>query len=477
MCLGYYVLYASSKISIPNAFLLFSSLIFYAWGEPRYVLVLTASIVLNYLSALLLDSAGTRNAKPVISRATVLSVGLIANLCLLCYFKYLNFFAENGLLTIINVFLPENQIVSSIHQIALPLGISFFTFQGMSYLIDVYRGQVRATRSILDFACYLAMFPQLVAGPIVRYVSIAQELTWRTISIADVSEGMQRFIWGLAKKLLIADTLSNVADAAFSIPTEQLSPLAAWAGIVCYTLQIYYDFSGYSDMAIGLGKAFGFTFPENFNYPYISRNIREFWRRWHITLSTWFRDYLYIPLGGNRIGKARTALNLLLVFVLCGFWHGAQWSFLAWGLYHGFLLTMERVFPSWPERLPRAVQHGVVLLLLMLGWVFFRADTLGGAWEYCLALTGRYESGVMTNKVWLQLYAGDVYLALVMGILGAMPIYPAVKKYVRKIQEERSWMFASMVQGVWTALTLAIMILCMLPLFGATHSAFIYFRF
>ena len=321
--LGYFSLYyiekKTSSFYFTNLFLLFVSLFFYAWGDPKYAILLIISALVNFYVGLILRQTTNCNG--------VLLIGMIINVSLLCYYKYMNFLVENGIFKFINLLLPSSIQITEYTQVALPLGISFFTFQGMSYIIDIHRNKSVATRNFVDFACYLTMFPQLVAGPIVRYESVAEELRVRTITINSFACGAQRFVIGLAKKILIADTLARVATAAFSIPATELSPLAAWAGAICYSLQIYYDFSGYSDMAIGLGCMFGFTFPENFNYPYSSLSIKEFWRRWHMTLSTWFRDYLYIPLGGNKLGGVRTSSNLVLVFALCGFWHGASWGF------------------------------------------------------------------------------------------------------------------------------------------------------
>ncbi|KAF1077547.1 Peptidoglycan O-acetyltransferase [Halodesulfovibrio sp. MK-HDV] len=270
----------------------------------------------------------------------------------------------------INVLLP-NTLESSEVNISLPLGVSFYVFQAASYLIDVYRKEVAPSRNIINFGCYLTMFPQLVAGPIVRYSQIADELITRHISLDNCAYGISRFIIGLAKKILIADTLGRVADAAFTVPNGALSAEGAWIGLICYAFQIYFDFSGYSDMAIGIGRMLGFTFPENFNYPYSADSIQNFWKRWHMSLSTWFQDYLYIPLGGNRKGTLRTYLNLIVVFLLCGFWHGANWTFMAWGGYYGVFLVLERAFPSFYKRIPKLLKHIYVIVIVFGGWVLF----------------------------------------------------------------------------------------------------------
>jgi len=298
--LGYFLFYFAFRTrsfvaTLCNAFLFLLSLIFYAWGEPRYIFLLLVSIAVNFSVALLVRPEGSWLKNKPLRRKLLLALGITINLLLLGYFKYMNFFIDNGGLTLVNFLLPRSLALSAMANITLPMGISFYTFEGISYIVDAYRGNVPTTHSLINFGCYLTMFPHLVAGPIVRYTDILGNITKRCITLEDVSSGAQRFILGLAKKVLIADTLGNVADAAFSLTGPQLSPLAAWAGIVCYTLQIYHDFSGYSDMAIGLAQMMGFTFPENFRYPYTSRSCQEFWRRWHMTLSSWFRDYLYIP--------------------------------------------------------------------------------------------------------------------------------------------------------------------------------------
>ncbi|AOY57509.1 MBOAT family O-acyltransferase [Desulfococcus multivorans] len=479
-----------------NTFLFAASILFYAWGEPRFVLILLASTLINYGFGLVLPpeylpakrrlilSVGIEeNAKLIhrwkivsLRREMLLAIGITLNLGILCYFKYINFIMDN-VLSLLNALLPQFFAGKTFSQVALPLGISFYTFQGISYLMDVYRGETRPARSLINFGCYLTMFPQLVAGPIVRYTAIANELKNRILAIDTFTSGAGRFILGLAKKILIADTLGRVADAAFSIPVQELSPLAAWAGAVCYTLQIYYDFSGYSDMAIGLGHMFGFTFPENFNYPYISRSIKEFWRRWHMTLSGWFKDYLYLPLGGNRYGVARTLFNLLAVFILCGFWHGAAWGFIIWGVYHGGFLVLERLFPTFPAMLPQFVQHAYTLFVVMIGWIIFRADTFTHARYYIKALFGTYDMGVQANLVWMQLFTGDVYLALVFGVLFSAPVIPACRDAWLKTLQRIPPIRACVGESLRLIALLILFAVCLMPLFGSTYNAFIYFRF
>ncbi len=463
-------------LMVCNSLLLIFSLLFYAWGEPKYVLILLVSIFINFHMAFLV-SPHSRLVSSRSLRHACMALNVILNLGILGYFKYAMFFAENGFIASLNAILPHSLHIDIVQHIALPLGISFYTFQGMSYVIDVYRGECKPSRSIINFACYLSMFPQLVAGPVVRYVTIASQLVERTLNAQIFSEGVQRFVLGLAKKMLIADTVGRVADAAFSIPTQELPALAAWAGILCYSLQIYYDFSGYSDMAVGLGKMFGFTFPENFNYPYAARSIKDFWRRWHMTLSSWFKDYLYIPLGGNRCGTVRVILNLFIVFALCGFWHGAGWVFLLWGLYHGCFLVFERLFPRAIASLPPLLQHGYTILTFMIGWVLFRATTLEHAVAYMKSLLGMHEMGIQANRVWLELFAGDVYLALIEGMIFSFPVLPALRKAFDSRLNTLSPVYQVCMRSLVLSGVLGLFGLCLMPLFGATYNAFIYFRF
>ena len=310
-----------------NVLLVIASLIFYAWGEPRYVLLLLFSIVMNWLFGLAIDGFGKQ-------KKLWLILNILANLGLLGYFKYGNLFIST-----INRFRPGQEL--PLLSVTLPIGISFFTFQALSYTIDLYRGKFKVQKNLLHMALYMCLFPQLLSGPIVKYKDIYTELTERTMTREKVALGFRRFLYGLGKKVIIANVLGEVVDTLYGMDPGAMGSGAAWCAAILYTLQIYYDFAGYSDMAIGTAQLFGFNYPENFNYPYISSSIQEFWRRWHISLSTWFRDYLYIPLGGNRKGKYRTYLNLWIVFAVTGFWHGARWTFLGWGLYHGFFMMIE----------------------------------------------------------------------------------------------------------------------------------------
>ena len=364
--------YYISKEKYRNIILLIFSLIFYSWGEPKYIVLMLISILVNYIFGRILDKCNKKKNKTI-----VLIFSIIFNLGLLVYFKYFNFIATNIDNIIGNNVIPNKNIV-------LPIGISFYTFQIMSYIIDLYRGDIKVQKNLLNLALYISFFPQLIAGPIVKYKDIDEQLQKRTVTIEKFSNGIKRFVYGLAKKVIFANTLAYIADTIFNSNIEFLNMPIAWLGAICYTLQIYFDFSGYSDMAIGLGKMFGFEFMENFNLPYISESITEFWRRWHISLSTWFKEYLYIPLGGNRKGKIRTYINLLIVFFATGIWHGASWNFVVWGLFNGFFLVIERI--KLKELLDKNklkfINHIYALLVIIFGWVLFRADTLKSALQY-----------------------------------------------------------------------------------------------
>ena len=350
--------YLLPSMPAKNTLLIISSLLFYAYGEPVYVLLMAGSASLNYLYGLWIGRAGKK--KPVLA----LAVG--TNFLILGIFKYADMLIDTC-----------NRLTGAqfpLIRVSLPIGISFFTFQALSYLIDVYRGQVKAQKNYAHMLLYISFFPQLIAGPIVKYHDIERQISNRTFDLEETAEGFRRFIVGLSKKVLLSNTAALAADAVFAAELAQVGALAAWIGAVSYLFQIYFDFSGYSDMAIGLGRMFGFTFQENFNYPYISCSVQEFWRRWHISLSTWFKEYLYIPLGGNRKGRARTYVNKLFVFFCTGLWHGADWTFVIWGLYHGLFLLLEGILPV--KRLPRALGHVYTMLVVCAGFVIFRADTL-----------------------------------------------------------------------------------------------------
>ncbi len=441
-----------------NAWVLAASLLFYIVGEAVYVWVLLASIALNYFFGMALQRHPGRG---------VLAVGVGLNLFMLATFKYADFLVAN-----INVPLSALGLTSlPLPHMHLPIGISFFVFQGISYLVDVYRRDVSATRSPVDFAMYKALYPQLIAGPIVRYRDVVGQIKHRHGDWEQMGRGARRFIIGLGKKMIIANTLARPADTIFALPAGQWTAPVAWLGIVCYALQIYFDFSGYSDMAIGLGRMLGFTFLENFNYPYIAQSVGEFWRRWHISLSTWFRDYLYIPLGGGRVSPGRVYFNLSLVFLLCGLWHGASWAFLIWGGFHGLLMVIERL--GWGrvlQRLPRVLRHVYLILAILVSWVFFRADTLSAALDYLGAMAGL--GGLSPNLVGFYLNP-MVKLALAAGIIGATPIVPLVNSAL----DRPLWQAGFGVGILRLGALSAIFAMCIMLSAAQTYNPFIYFRF
>jgi alginate O-acetyltransferase complex protein AlgI len=373
-------LYHLAPRRVRNLTLLVLSLGFYAWGEHEWVLVMLASIAFNWSGALVLDRwRERRHAK------WLLAAVIVGNVAALACFKYAAFAVD----TLNDVFGALGVGPLERVELHLPLGISFFTFHAISYVVDVYRGQSRALRNPLDTALYFALFPQLIAGPIIRYHYIEEQLRQRTRRLADMAYGVERFVGGLAKKVLIANVAARCADRVFALDSHQLGFENAWIGVIAYAIQIYFDFSGYSDMAIGLGSMFGFRFPENFDAPYAARSVTEFWRRWHMSLSSWFRDYVYIPLGGNRLSVWRTYLNLVSVFLLCGLWHGASWNFVIWGALHGSFLVLERSpFGGLLQALPRALQHIYALVVVCVGWVFFRAPDLAVAGHFLRAMSG-----------------------------------------------------------------------------------------
>jgi len=401
-----------------------------------------------------------------------LIISIVSNLSFLGYFKYYNFFLENFIsfsqYTGID-FLISEQTAS----IALPLGISFYTFQSMSYTIDVYRGKITATRNFIKFAAYVTMFPQLVAGPIVRYSDIEKQMNNHKVNIDDFVIGIKRFIIGLAKKVIVANTMASVADHVFALPANELSTGIAWIGIIAYSLQIYFDFSGYSCMAIGLGRMIGFTFPENFNYPYISSSIRDFWQRWHISLSTWFRDYLYFPLGGSKKGSLLTYRNLLIVFIVCGFWHGASWNFVIWGLFHGFFLIIERLpIVKRINFLPKVFNHIYVMLVVSVGWVFFRAETLSDSVNYLGALFGSTHVILQWNSI-IELLQINVLLVLTIGIIFSAPVLPLLINKVDSMPNN----IVSLASLIYLVILIGLFAFSSMSLASGTYNPFIYFRF
>ena len=469
------VLLALAALPLPtNGLLLVASIVFYATGGGAITWLMLASIVANYLAALRIEALGDTAAAARLLRVTVAT-----NLLALGVFKYAGFVITN----LNTVFAAISIAPLAVPAIALPIGISFFTFHAVSYVVDVKRGDAVAQKGPVAAALYLLLFPQLIAGPIIRYRDIAAQLTARVVTRADLASGARRFIIGLAKKMLVANIVAGPADQIFALPVAELTAPLAWLGVTCYTLQIYFDFSGYSDMAIGLGRLFGFRFPENFRYPYAAASVQDFWRRWHISLSSWFRDYVYVPLGGNRGSAGRTHMNLVTVFFLCGLWHGASWTFVVWGLFHGAFLVLERLGgrdPGAPQSLVRrAVGHGYALLVVVIGWVLFRADTLAGAGGMLRAMAG-FSSGLPTTYPWSWYATPELLLALVAGVVGATPVMPAL---ARRLAAGRGTGVGAETTLPWAASALAVLALAVL--LGAsimlsaarTYSPFIYFRF
>jgi len=465
--------HALSPNGLRNTLLATASLVFYAWAYLPHVFLLLGSIVFNYLVGMAIDRAGTSRG-----RRTVLSLGIVGNLAMLAWFKYAGFLVANlnPLLTSVGVDpLPPPQV-------DLPLGVSFFTFQAVSYVVDVYRRETPAQRNLIDLALFISLFPQLIAGPIVRYRELAGQLKGRSLPPRGFSVGIQRFTIGLAKKLLLANTLARGADQVFALPGHELTPELAWMSLICYTLQIYFDFSGYSDMAVGLGRMFGFHLPENFNHPYMARSITEFWRRWHLTLSRWFRDYLYIPLGGNRKGRARTGLNLLVVFLLCGLWHGASWKFLVWGLFHGLFLVVERIVPRRLARLvPDWIRRVYALGLVMIGWVVFRADNLDHAVTYVGAMIG-LTPGLGAWTTTAEIFPNDVLLACLVGAIAATPVDRVIRNRLAgvvrvKTPRGRRRNALRLVHAAGNCALLLLLLLSAMWIGALTYVPFIYFRF
>ena len=437
-----------------NQFLFVASLVFYAWGEGRLVILLLLSLIFNYVLAARIGKLICDRTQESASRARILlAFAVVANLIPLAYYKYSRFLLGD---------LVDPIIGAGWFDVALPLGISFYTFQAMSYVIDVYRRDASPAKSFTHFACYVTCFPQLVAGPIVRYKDVSLQLIERVTSIDKFHEGIKRFVIGLAKKVLIANTLAVYADVAFGLPVADLSIEHAWIGAICYALQIYFDFSGYSDMAIGLGLMLGFRFAENFNYPYVALSIQDFWSRWHISLSTWFRDYLYIPLGGNRNGKLRTIVNLWIVFLLCGLWHGANWNFVLWGAYFGAFLSLERISnKNLTANVPIIFRRCYVILVVLVGWVLFRSTTLEQTAGYLAAMAGQG-----TGMLWSYPFKTDLILALCFGILFSMPVQQSLARIPPRIRG-----------GVEPLYIMTLMASSMLLLVNGTHNPFLYFRF
>ena len=451
------ILYYLLPVRFRNVILLLASLVFYAWGEPVYLFLMLLSILFNYFSGL--DIARNLQDKRAAKRSLVFN--LIINLAVLGFFKY-----EGFVLDTLNGILPVH---ISYHALPLPIGISFYTFQILSYIIDVYRGNVKVQTNLPNFALYVTMFPQLIAGPIVQYADVDEQLASREVSRTKFGEESMYFIRGLAKKVLLANTSGMIFTEVSGLAKGNIAVMTAWLGAFAYMFQIYFDFSGYSDMAIGLGKMFGFEFNMNFNYPYVSKSITEFWRRWHISLSSWFRDYVYIPLGGNRVSKIKHIRNLLIVWFLTGLWHGAAWNFVAWGLYYGVILIIEKYLLSPVlDRLPDVVRHIYSIVLVVIGWVLFFSSSFGQAADYIRVMFGAGAHG-FADRESMYLLTSNLILWLIL-IFGSTPLVHFRYEHMLRTKKWNTTIINSVVY-------VALFIVCIAYLVTETYNPFLYFRF
>ncbi|WP_387964118.1 MBOAT family O-acyltransferase [Geojedonia litorea] len=453
------LLYYLTPKKFKNTFLLLASLFFYTWGERELVILILLSTFVDYSCGIIISNG---------KRKTGLFLSILFNTGILAYFKYSNFVLTN-FIEFLSLFSVEVETATYFSNIVLPLGISFYTFQTMSYTIDVYLRKVKATRNFINFATYVTFFPQLIAGPIVRYKIIENQLVSRNTTTKQFSEGVERFIIGLSKKMIIANNCAFLADNIFSLHNSDLSAYLAWIGVIAYGFQIYFDFSGYSDMAIGLGKMFGFDFPENFNYPYISQSIREFWRRWHITLSNWFKDYVYISLGGNRKGVKITYINLLVVFFITGLWHGANWTFIAWGLFHGFFIIVERIgFDKILEKLPKVISHLYLLLVVSISWVFFRSENITDALNYIQSM---FSFNLTTNLDFMKfLISKEIMFVLILATVFSTPVY-------KRFDSLMSFLNPKTFAGFKMFALMTLLVICFFYVATDAYNPFIYFRF
>ena len=453
-----FLYYLAPGRNAKNIVLFADSLIFYGWGGPRYLLLVLLTALLCYAAGLCLDAAGERTALKKLS----VGVFVLITLGILGYFKYYNFFAATAGRLAGKELFPLRDIV-------LPLGISFYTFQAISYVVDVYRGKSPAQKNLFHMALYLFLFPQILSGPIIKYHQVAGQLTNRNETISMQFYGIKRFVYGLAKKVLLANTFGQSVDYIMGVPSGQMGTLTAWLAVILYTLQIYYDFSGYSDMAIGLGRIFGFYYEENFNYPYLSSSITEFWRRWHISLSTWFRDYLYIPLGGNRKGLGRTCVNLFIVFLATGLWHGASMTFIIWGIYHGLFILSERLWlKKVLDRNPvKFLNHLYAMVVVVFGWLLFRAPSMTYAIDLAKAMIrpskGLWNAGLFANN--------KILFLAVLGILLCGPVQALFPRFRNHIFDEENVSYGDI------AVMIVLLFLSTMVVVSSTYTAFIYFQF
>ncbi|MCR8644244.1 MBOAT family protein [Paenibacillus sp. N1-5-1-14] len=449
-------IYYVSPRAVRNVILLLASLVFYAWGEPIYIGIMIFSTLFDYTNGLLIDKYRSRKK---LARFIFIS-SIAVNLGILGFFKYYGFLIEN-----INSLLGLHIPITSL---PLPVGISFYTFQTMSYVVDVYLNKYPVQRNLIAFGTYVTMFPQLVAGPIVQYGDIAKQLKDRPMTLDKFGSGAELFIRGLAKKVLLANNIGLLWTSVHQTPMAELTVLSAWLGIVAFTFQIYFDFSGYSDMARGLGKMFGFDFKENFNYPYVSRSVTEFWRRWHISLGSWFREYVYIPLGGNRGGIKLQLRNLMIVWFLTGFWHGASWNFIVWGLYFGLFVTMEKLFLlRWLQQLPRILAHVYTLMIVMIGWVIFEMGSLSSAFSYIQTMFGMGNHSLSNEASWYGL-STNLFLLIILALCAT----PYPRKLMMWLQSK-----FRVVDFAIPVMYLGFLMVSTAYLVNETYNPFLYFRF
>ena len=449
------LVYHITPLKWRNLWLLVVNLIFYGWGEPRYIVLMLFTIVLDYFMGLVVARCKERDNDK--GARIAVAVALVLNLAILFFFKYWDLVAKT--FQYFGIGMP-------VLSLTLPIGISFYTFQTMTYPVDVYRGDAQVQKNIVNFGTFVTLFPQLIAGPIIKYKELADQMTYRTHSPEQFASGVQVFTVGLAKKVLLANNIGKLWDVYLALPVDQLTVSGAWLGVLAFSLQLYFDFSGYSDMAVGLGRMLGFEFPRNFNYPYISKSVTEFWRRWHISLGSWFREYLYIPMGGNRVSKPRLFFNLFVVWAATGIWHGASWNFLVWGLYFAVLVILEKAFlGKLLEKLPAAIQHIYTLFLVLVSWAIFAVEDFGHLGAYLAAMFGGANGGLYNENV--GYYFTSFLPMLIIGCVAATPL--AAKLWAK--------LPVKVVKVILPVVLLAGLIFSTAYLVDATYNPFLYFRF
>ncbi|MFR1760392.1 MBOAT family O-acyltransferase [Frisingicoccus sp.] len=451
------VVYYLAPWKIKNIVLLIASLVFYAWGEPVYIILMLLSITFNYFMGRDIDF----NQDEPVKKKRSLILAIVVNIFILGFFKYYVFLVQT-INSILSINIPYREL-------ALPIGISFYTFQTLSYIIDVYMGKVKVQKNIFNFGLYVSLFPQLIAGPIIKYIDVANQIEHRKLSIDSFGVGTMYFIRGLAKKVLLANNIGLLHTAIIGMEFSEISVLTAWLGGIAYTLQIYFDFGGYSDMAIGLGRMLGFNFMKNFDYPYISKSITEFWHRWHISLSTWFKEYVYIPLGGNKVSVPRHIINIMIVWFLTGLWHGASWNFVVWGLYYGVLLLIEKyILGKYIGKMPQVLQHIYLVVIVIIGWVFFFSPDMGYAARYIGCMFDVGGAGFI-NKSAVYYFLTNIILILICAIGSTPYVHRLFKILVFKTKKKHIWS-AVVIYGILFLIVIAYLV-------SATYNPFLYFRF